>query len=271
MNLTHFNQHGQVWLFALLFLLWVSGCASSGPTPAAGGRVVDVREALSGPYEVVDIARAEVLMPLPVPQGQVRVTDYQGVAHEKTDQTKALGEGTWRMRVPGFWVVDVVREADGEISILREVELGESRRVEYDPPLAMLPSALVMGEPTQRVSVVRLYDHDSGQLQASGTCTAVYRLLGTKPLALPGELSWDTSMDTSGGASGGKSGGSVTAYIVQTDRRFDLPWVKVDMQILSGYVPGEGAVAGWTRRDMKLLGVLPVSREESVVRVRRGR
>lgn len=152
------------------------------------------------------------------------------------------------MRVAGFWLVDVIREASGDVSILREVEQPESRRVEYDPPLPMLPAKLTAGEPVERASDVRLYDHESGALQATGGCKAVYTLLGTKRIDTPD--------------------GPVTAYIVKTQRRYRLPLVRVDMYLLSAYEPGRGPIAGVTRRDVWLLGLLPVSRQESVVRVR---
>jgi len=228
---------------------------------------------LAPPYEPTGAVRAEDLMPLPMPNGgpgMVQVTDAQGERHRVVNTaepavTGALsgettGAGAWRMRVAGFWAVDVVREASGEVTILREVELAESRRVDYDPPLALLPADLTMDDPVVRVSGVRVYDHENGTLQATGTCTATYRLLGTQQLALPG--------GTTGGTSGGTSGGKVMATVVQTDRRYDLPWVTVDMHILSGYEPGRGLVARVIRRDMRLLGLLPVRREQSIVRVR---
>ncbi len=211
------------------------------------------------------------------PSGRVRVTDSKGVEHEVNSATKPLthpekkpgsrpaatqGSGatlgttpgagavaeTWRMSVAGFWIVDVTHEPTGDISILQEVELSESRRVEYDPPLPLLPATLTMDLPIEVVTQARVYDHDNNTLQSQGTCTTVYRLLGNKQITLPNR--------------------KVNAVIIQTDRLFDLPWVQVDIHILAAYVPGEGTVAWRTRRDIRILGVLPVSREERVVRVR---
>ncbi len=230
---------------AVLFIL--TGCNTS-PTHLS----------LGPPYELAEAARAEVLMPLPIPAGVVRVTDDQGEEHDQPDRTGPMdrgeqlgdhpGERAWRMSVAGFWVVDVVREPTGGVSILREIELAESRRVEYDPPLPLLPASLTMGLPVEFVSRARVYDHDSGALLSAGDCTAVYRLLGSKQIELPGR--------------------TVRVSIVRTDRRFDLPWVKVDMQIISAYVPGEGTVAWVTKREIRLLGLLPVTRENRAVRVR---
>ncbi len=210
-------------------------------------------------------------MPLPIPNresGVVRVTDNEGLEHEVGRSTQPVGPGerpwkenppatdiypgagaeVWRMSVAGFWVVDVMREPTGGVSILREVESAESRRVEYDPPLPLLPASLTIDSPVEYVGQVRVYDHNSGALQSRGTCTATYRLLGSKQIALPGR--------------------EVRAAMVQTVRRLDLPLVQVDIHILAAYVPGEGSVAWQTRRDIKLLGVVPVTREHRVVRVR---
>jgi len=229
----------------------LTGCHTT-PTPTS----------LGPPYEPARAARAAELLPLQAMAkrraGRVRVTDQQGVGHEVTSSTQRMsprarrgnrpGAEGWRLSEAGFWTVDVVRETSGDVSILREVEQLESRRVEYDPPLPLLPAELQMDQPIQRVSRVRVYDQANGVLQSAGECTAVYRLLGSKKIVLPGQ--------------------TVRASIVRTDRRFDLRWVKVDMRILTAYVPGQGAVAWRTRRDIRLLGVLPVTREESVVRVK---
>jgi hypothetical protein len=227
-----------IFLAAVLALL--GGCGTAA-----------THTSLGPPYTPAERASADDLMPLPRPDrgtAVVRVTDHKGEQHDQPDTIDPIGPGRWRMQVAGFWIVDVKREPDGTVSILREVELDEARRVEYDPPLPLLPASLTFDNPIEHITEARVYDHDNGTLQSQGTCTAVYRLLGSKIISLPGA--------------------EVNAIILQTDRRFDLPWVQVDLHILAAYVPGEGVVAWQTRRDIRLLGLLPISREQRVVRVR---
>ena len=210
---------------------------------------------LEPPFELADAqaVRAAALWPVGAQAGRVVVTD-QGQAHDVQDVTAEVGPGVWRTTVGSFWVVDVVRGEDGGVLAIKEVEAAEERRVEYDPPLPLLPAELRAGEPMEFTSAVRLYNHANGALEATGECTATYTLLGTK------------SLDGDGPPPGDAQAG--VAYVVQVQRRYKLPLVGVEMRILSAYAPGRGPIAGRTVRVVKLLGVLPVVREQSVERAR---
>ncbi len=250
----------------------------------AGCQATTIPISLGPPYTPIEHARAIELMPLPIPPGIVRVTDNQGKQHDQPDTTVPLtledfpgehpGEhprllsrtlpgtlppGTlpgalpgalpaWRMQVANFWIVDLIREPTGTVSILSETELIDARRVEYDPPMPMLPATLTMNQPSKHTSRVRIYNHDTGTLLSTGECTAVITLLGTKQISTPL--------------------GPATATLIQTQRQYKLPLVRVDMHILSAYVPAQGPIAGLTRRNIKLLGLLPISREERMMRVK---
>ncbi len=221
---------------------------------------------LEPPYLAVDgqAVRASELWPVRAQAGRVVVTD-RGEAHDVQDVTAEVtpgspgspgspGAGVWRMTVGSFWVVDVVRGEDGGVSALNEVEAAEERRVEYDPPLPLLPAELRVGEAVEFTSAVKLYNHANGALEATGECTATYTLLGTKSLDMYGPPASDETKNT--------------AYIVQVQRHYKLPLVGVQMHILSAYAPGKGPIAGRTVRVVKLLGVLPVVREQSIERAR---
>lgn len=212
---------------------------------------------LEPPFELADAhaVRAAELWPVGARAGRVVVTD-EGKAHDVQDVTAevAPGAGVWRMTVGSFWVVDVVRGADGGVSAIREVEAAEERRVEYDPPLPLLPAELRAGEPIVFTSAVKLYNHANGALEATGECTATYTLLGMKSVDVGSRPPGDT--------------GTGAACVVQVERRYKLPLVGVEMHILSAYEPGRGPIAGRTVRVVKLLGVLPVVREQSVERAR---
>lgn len=212
---------------------------------------------LEPPFELADgqVVRGADLWPVLAHAGRVVVTD-EGKAHDVQDVTAevAPGAGVWRMTVGSFWVVDVVRGEDGGVSAIKEVEAAEERRVEYDPPLPLLPAGLRAGEPMEFTSAVKVYNHANGALEATGECTATYTLLGTKALGGYGPPTGDTVKGT--------------AYIVQVQRHYKLPLVVVEMRILSAYAPGRGPIAWRTVRVVKLLGVLPVVREQSVERAR---
>lgn len=206
---------------------------------------------LEPPYGAVagGLVRASEVWPVGARAGRVVVTD-QGQEHDARDVTVAVGPGVWRMSVGGFWVTDVVRDDAGGVSALKEVESAEERRLEYDPPLPLLPAELRAGEPIEFTSAVSLYNHANGALEATGECTATYTLLGKKTLSPGGILPGDAPEEL--------------AYIVRVDRRYKLPLVGVDMRIVWAYAPGRGPIAGRTVRVVKLLGLLPVVREQSV-------
>lgn len=203
---------------------------------------------LGPPYDRVEAVTAKRLMPLPKRSGVVRVVDQAGRASEVSAWTQPEGPGTWRTSIEGFWTLTLVREASGAVSVMREVEHPENRYVDYSPPLAMMPGELKMGQAVERESRVAVYDLDSGVLQSSGPCRATYELLGSKRVD--------------------SGGGELTVYVVRTRREFDLPLVKVVMELVTGYEPGVGPVAQKVRRDVVLLGLIPVRREHRVDRLR---
>lgn len=257
---------GTAWVLVVLVMVG-AGCASSGPA-----FIVDV--SLAPPYDRAEAVSAKALMPMPQRSGVVTVRDRDGQTLEVVDRTEVTGPGRWRASVAGFWTVDLVRETSGAVSIVREDELADNRRVVYDPPLPMLPAVLEMDHPVEHVSAVKLYDLNSGVLQTTGQCTATYRLLGTRRIRLgrsadsqsAGDLAGDPENDP--GDNPGAGGEAMTVYVVQTDRRFDLPLVKVQMRLLAGYAPGLGPVVQEMRRDIWLLGLIPIKVEHRVVRVR---
>lgn len=253
----------------LVWLLFAVGCAA-GPSG-------EVRLLLEPPYVDVGgggVVRALDLLPLSERAGEVLVTDT-GVEHDAVDRVEAiappdelvergevpgevLGEvaglpsGVWRMSVGGWWVVDVMADTRGAVVILSEVEEAEARRIEYDPPLPMIPAELWMGRPVEFGSDVKLYNSESGALEATGKVRATYRLLGKKVISPGGLLPGDAPEEA--------------VYIVEVDRKYNLPLVAIDMNILSAYELGEGPVAGKTVRVVKLLGLLPVVHVQSVQR-----
>lgn len=228
-------------LVVQLISLLLAGCGST-EKPAL----------LEPPFEAVTegVVRAAEVWPIGAQAGRVVVTD-RGQAHDVQDVTVAVGPGIWRMSVSGFWVVDVVRDDAGGVAALMEVEAAEERRVEYDPPLPLLPAELRAGEPFMFTSAVKLYNHANGALEATGECAATYTLLGAKVLD-PGKPQAEGNL----------------AYVVRVERRYKLPLVGVDVHILSAYEPRRGPIAGRTVRIVKLLGLIPVVHEQSVQRVR---
>jgi len=228
-------------LLLALCLAWLAGCHSA-PTQ------VD----LGPPYEPITEARADALMPLDVlnrEPGVVRVTDNRG-ENEKPDTSTPIAPDTWQLRVADYWIVDVTRSPDGAILITNEAELPEGQRVEYLNPLPMLPETLTLGEPLQSTTPINVYNHgpDSDALLTSGQCTQTLTLLGTRTINTPD--------------------GQITATLIQTQRKYKLPLVSVDIYILTAYVPGQGPAAGINRRVIRFLGLLPVTIEQHIMRIR---
>ena len=152
------------------------------------------------------------------------------------------------MRVTDYRIVDVIRGPGGAVSILSEAELPEGQRVEYLDPLPMIPAVLASGEPLQSVTRINLYNQETGTRLASGQCEQTLTLLGTKQIDTPE--------------------GIATATLIQTQRQYKLPLVRVDMDILTAYVPGQGPAAGINRRAIRFLGLVPITIEQHVLRIR---
>ncbi len=227
------------YLMLAMCLAWLAGC-NRALTPAE----------LGPPYAPIDQARAEALMPLDVlnrAPGVVRVTDDKG-EHDQTDTSEPIAPNAWRTRVAGFWIVDVTRSPNGAISILSEAEISEGQRVEYSSPLPMLPESLKLNEPLQSASPISVYNLGSDAPLASGQCQQTLTLLGTRTI--------DTAQ------------GSTTATLIRARRKYSLPLVSVDVDILTAYVPGQGPAAGINRRVIRFLGLIPVTVEQHVMRIR---
>lgn len=219
-------------LLSAAFMGWLSGC-SVGPV------AVDHTSA-----PAIAVVTAAELFPLGEQQRPAVVTD-RGVAHAVKDRTERLADTrrvVYRRVVNGFWEVDLVAQPDGAVSAVREVELDQARRIEYDPPLPIVPGILRSDEPIEATSQVRLYNHDSGALEAEGEVTAVYTLLGRA----------------------GEGAKFPDAVVIRTDRKYHLPLVVVDMKLTGTYQPGEGPVAGRVVRTVKLLGLLPVVHVQTI-------
>ncbi len=217
----------------------------------AGCTPVMHSELLEPPFDTVQVepVHATELWPVKAQSRSVSVTD-QGQQHEAIDQTTSIGVNVWRMTVSGYWIVEARAEEDGSLVILSELEQAEARRVEYDPPLPLLPAELWAGQPVRYTSEAYLYNHDSGALEATGEVVATYRLLGKKVLSQGGLLPGDAPEES--------------VYVVEVERHYNMPLVGVQMKILSAYKPGSGPVAGRTTRTVKLFGLLPIQHVISV-------
>ncbi len=225
-------------LMLALCLAWLTGC--SGALTRAG---------LGPPYQPISEVRADELMPLAVlnrEPGVVRVSGNDG-EEEKPDSSEAIAPDTWRMRVADYWVVDVVRGQGGAVSALSETDLHEGQRVAYVDPLPMLPETLRFGEPLQSATQIHVYNHGSDALLTSGQCKQTITLLGTRPINTPR--------------------GKATATLIQTRRQYKFPLVRVDIDILTAYVPGRGHVAAINRRVIRFLGLVPITLEQHVTRI----
>ncbi len=241
-----YSRYGSIMFRVILVLslaflfLPVTGCTSA-----------EYSKLLQPPFDQADPGSvlASDLWPMKAQSHSVVVTD-QGQQHETTDQTTSIGSNVWRMSVNGFWIVEARAEEDGSLVILSELEQAEARRVEYDPPLPLLPAELWTGQPVRYTSEAYLYNHDSGALEATGEVVATYRLLGKKVLSPGGLLPGDAPEEA--------------VYVVETERHYDMPLVAVQMKILSAYKPGSGPVAGRTTRTVKLFGLLPIQHVISV-------
>lgn len=221
------------WIVCACAAVLLAGCAS---IEMPGRLVVDDSKPM--------VVTGAELMPLRDDHRAVVVMD-DDKAFDVSEQTYALsvdGREVYERVIDEFWVVDMVAQASGAVCAVREVELDDARRIDYDPPLPIIPAKLRTGEPVEAKSRIKLYDNDSGALQAEGEVTAVYTLLGRT----------DAGSEHPG------------AVMIQTDRKYRLPMIVIDMTLTGAYLPGEGPVVGRVVRTIKLLGLLPIQHTFSI-------
>lgn len=152
------------------------------------------------------------------------------------------------------WLLDVeglrrtfYRLRDGEVVVGREDDLLENARVEYEPAIVVLPRD---GAETreQRVTM-RVLTLDGSKQRDRGTMVYRVDVLGSITITTPA--------------------GGLTAVALRSVREIDLNLADVRVESLEAYAPGDGPVAEWSQREVRMLGLFTTRSAERLERAPR--
>lgn len=176
--------------------------------------------------------------------------------HQHTEGKRKGQTFTWRMtRGPdGTWIDEdegahtmVVREKDGAIFVIREEDTEENVRIEYDPPLELLPARLEVGKPRETTCRMTVFDRTTGKEREQGECVHVVEFLGRRGLAT--------------------AAGEVEVCRTRAVRRMALKLAQVEVVIEIDAAPGQGKLRSRIERNTKPLGLFSVKSVEEVKRL----
>ncbi len=229
-------------VFAVVIGLWaLAGCQrvwKEDPANALGkGELV---EPVASPHDIV------ALFPLRADKGRFQIVEGDDDGYVFGWRLEPVGQG-WVFTYEGYQQVWLRAEADGALRIVREDDLDEEVQVTYEPALLMLPTKLEIGEAISETVTMTVRSLDGSQLRSVGTCINTVTLLGVQTVSTPA--------------------GAFEAVIVETRRQVQLPIARVEVQIISAFVPGRGQVAERVVQKVRALGLFDTEevREERLV------
>lgn len=213
-----------------LVLMVCAGCAST-PQPQPLDILADPT-ALTPPQPV----ESDQLFPLLPRRGSYRI--WEGPqAGEHLSWTLHPQNSHWQFDCVGFQSTLLLRDTQGNLLVQQEEDLSEQVRVNYEPPLVLLPAKLEPGsvvEAQVSMTVRRLAD---ASLVAQGTCRYRLELLGQQTLRTEAGIFHTT--------------------LVAMERWINLPLAKVWVRTITAYAPEVGQVAERTERLTWMLGLIP--------------
>jgi len=162
------------------------------------------------------------------------------LAHHEMDQ--------WEWSLEGVRQIKLLQDPNGAIRIATETESAESVRVEYDPPLVMLPERLEMAHPIEQKSRMTVKNMSNGEVRDQGWCTIQIQLLGRSTVTTPS--------------------GIYRAVVVQTQRHIELQMALVQVTSITAYVPGVGQVSQQIHRVTRPLRLFEIEQTEELDSIR---
>ena len=176
--------------------------------------------------------------------------------HQYVDGARKGQTFTWRLTrdADGLWSdtdegahTMFVREKDGAILVMREVDNEENVRIEYDPPLELLPAKLETGKPRETRCRMMVFDLSTGAQLEEGECVHVVEYLGRRKVR--------------------SAAGEVEVCRTRAVRKMKLKLAQVEVLIEIDAVPGLGKVRSRIERNTKPLGLFSVKTVEEVKRL----
>lgn len=197
----------------LMATMCLAACLTGCVTPGA----MDIPDPQRSSKTSLRVSAAKI-MPLQPAQAMVEWTVGDS-SRTVSYQFEQLGN-LWLSTVEKFRRVELQPQPDGSIAIVAEEDLTESVRVEYDPPLLMLPATLSGGNSVEGQSKVTVRNLSDGTITQTGQASYRIELVEAKPNGQP---------PTDG-----------PVYVVESHRRLDLNLVQALVTTRESYAPGRG-------------------------------
>jgi len=143
----------------------------------------------------------------------------------------------WIATLTGWNRVRMTRSEQGAVLTHFDVDLASKVRVDYDPPITILPPRLAVGKPFEGDCRVQVRNLDDGSLRTRGTCQYRVELIGRQIVTTPA--------------------GEFDAFLVRTHRHMKLTLADAVITTLDAYGPQRGQVAHRLVKKVRLLGLVP--------------
>ncbi len=227
----------------MIVVLTLAGCQSE---PVAAPPVPRTPPAVDGPIrkEVGPVAAIDIY-PLQAAKQTHHYVDGRRKGQIFTWRFERGTDNTWNDVDEGMHTM-VIREKDGAILVVREEDSDEKVRIEYDPPLELLPAKLEVGKPRETKCRMSVYDLATGNLREEGDCVHVVEYLGRQKRRI--------------------AAGEVDACRTRAVRRMQLKLAQVEVVIEVAAVPGQGKIWSRIERDTRALGLFSVKSAEEMNR-----
>lgn len=154
---------------------------------------------------------------------------------------RPAAQGTWKDVTTSIHTM-VLKEDDGRLIMLSEEDIAENVAIVYDPPFALLPAQVAMGEKVTGTTTMTVNHLSTGKRRDSGPCRYVVELLGMQKVATPA--------------------GVFDAYLFRTTREIDLSLAKVNLTIHTAHVADVGIVMTRVEQKTKAIGIFSMSKSE---------
>ncbi len=174
------------------------------------------------------------LFPLRRDKGRFQIVEGDDDGYAFAWQLEPAGQG-WVYTYEGYQQVWILQDEAGALRIVREDDLDEDVQVTYEPAVLMLPAKLETGFSESETVTMTVRSLDGTQLRSVGTCINTVTVLGKQSVSTPA--------------------GQFEAVMVETRRQVQLPIARVEVQIISAFVPGRGQVAERVVQKVRALGL----------------
>ena len=185
---------------------------------------------------------ARELLPLRQMTGEFWVRSDRGPDRTVSYSLKSDDGQLWIETLEHLQVTVLKLTPEGGVAINHEIAFDERVRVEYDPPLLLLPPLLERGKPVETICRMTVLNLSDGQLRESGQVVYTVELIGGQTIE---------SHD-----------GRDNAFVLTMKREIQLLTARSTVFIRAAYVPGKGLVAEHVVRETKILGMISTRQEQ---------